>query len=243
MKPAFYTGASGLVAYQNSMDVIGNNIANCNTTGYKAQNTSFNQLLYSVMDNNEDKTLYVGTGVRMISSGIDANDGTMLSTQGTLDLSISGDGWFSVENNGQREYTRDGNFAISLSGGLGYLVTQAGAYVLDSNGSRIYSSVVSGSNTLNTDDMASRVGVFTFSNPEALTPASSNSYLPNAYTGTATAASKGEYTVLKGYLEQSDVSLADEMVSLITAQRGYQLSARVVQTADEVEQTINSLRG
>jgi flagellar basal-body rod protein FlgG len=61
--------------------------------------------------------------------------------------------------------------------------------------------------------------------------------------GAATVATNGEYTVLKGYLEQSDVSLSDEMAALIVAQRGYQLSARVVQTADEVEQTVNSLRG
>jgi flagellar basal body rod protein FlgG len=242
MRAAFYTATSGLVAYQNSMDVIGNNISNCSTTGYKAQRTAFSQLLSSKM-NDTTKTVLVGNGVRNVSNGIDPSGAEVMATQGSLDLAISGNGWFCVQNNGKNEYTRDGSFSLSMSGNTAYLVNQNGAYVLDSAGRQVSGTIDSKSNNVDIDAMLDRVGVYTFSNPEALTPASSNSYLSNAYTGTATAASKNDYAVLKGYLEQSDVSLADEMVALITAQRGYQLSARVVQTADEVEQTINSLRG
>ncbi|MFB0919562.1 MAG: flagellar hook-basal body protein [Oscillospiraceae bacterium] len=242
MRAAFYTGTSGLVAFQNSMDVIGNNISNCSTVGYKAQKTAFQQLLASNM-NDSTKPVQVGNGVRSVSSGIALGEADYMPTQGDLDLAISGDGWFCVQANGQSEYTRDGSFALSLSGGNAYLVNRDGAYVLDSTGKQVTGAVDSKTNKADIGAMLNNVGVFTFSNPEALTPTSSNSYLSNAYTGTATAAAKGDYTVLKGYLEQSDVSLADEMAALITAQRGYQLSARVVQTADEVEQTINSLRG
>ncbi|MEA4896432.1 MAG: flagellar hook-basal body protein [Oscillospiraceae bacterium] len=241
MRAAFYTGTSGLVAYQNSMDVIGNNIANCNTTGYKAQKTSFSQLLSSKMNNNVNPP-YVGNGVRTIYTGIDSGEATFVPTQGSFDLAVSGNGWFGVEADGQRAYTRDGAFTLSVEGSTTYLTTQSGAYVLDSSGNRITATIDSSSKEIDTASMLERVGVFTFTNPEALTPASSNTYLPNAYTGTAVSAANNVYTVLKGYLEQSDVSLPDEMVALITAQRGYQLSARVVQTADEVEQTINSLR-
>ncbi|PKM74443.1 MAG: hypothetical protein CVU91_00830 [Firmicutes bacterium HGW-Firmicutes-16] len=241
MRAAFYTGASGLVAYQDSMDVIGNNIANCSTTGYKAQRTAFSQLLATKM-NEEANPVLVGNGVRTVSAGIDASAADVMATQGSLDLAIAGNGWFCVSNGGQKEYTRDGSFSLSMSGNSAYLVNQNGAYVLDSSGRQVTATVDSKSNNVDIGTIINNVGVFTFTNPEALTPASSNSYLSNAYTGTATVAKKNEYTVLKGYLEQSDVSLADEMVALITAQRGYQLSARVVQTADEVEQTINSLR-
>ncbi len=243
MRPAFYTGASGLVAFQETLNVIGNNIANCNTVGYKAQKTSFNQLLSTEMESNSDEPLLVGNGVRTVSSGLNADSGNPVSSQGALDLAISGNGWFAVNNNGRREYTRDGSFSISMSGSTAYLVNQNGAYVLDSYGNQIYSVIDSKTNTVDFNAMLDKVGVFTFPYPEALTPASSNCYLANTYTGTAAIASKNEYTVLKGCLEQSDVSLADEMVALIIAQRGYQMSARVVQTADEVEQTVNSLRG
>lgn len=242
MRAAFYTGASGLDAFQECLNVTGNNIANCNTVGYKAQKTSFSQLLSTQMDMNGDNPPLVGNGVRYTSAGIDASGGDAVNTQGQFDLAISGNGWFAVNNNGLKEYTRDGNFSLSVSGSNAYLVDQNGAYVLDSSGNQIYATVDSKTNTFDVNAMLDKVGVYTFSNPEALTPASSNCYLANAKTGTATLATKSEYSVLKGYLEQSDVSLSDEMAALITAQRGYQLSARVVQTADEVEQTINSLR-
>ena len=241
MRAAFYTGTSGLVDYQESMDVISNNIANVNTIGYKAQETAFSQLLATRMSTNEEPPL-VGTGVRAIYAGIDASEAIATISKGTLDLAIAGEGWFCVENGSQKEYTRDGNFSISLSGSTAYLVNKSGDFVLDSTGAKITATVSSTTNSIDTQAMLDKVGVYTFTNPEALTPASSNSYLANAYTGTATAAKSSEYSLLKGYLEQSGVSLTDEMVALITAQRGYQLSARVVQTADEVEQTANSLR-
>jgi len=242
MRTAFYTGASGLTAYQESMDVIGNNIANCNTIGYKTQKTVFSQLLSSKMSGGSENPLLVGNGVRTANIGIDTSEGDVIVSKGSLDLAISGNGWFCIENNGQKEYTRDGAFSISLSGSGAYLVNQSGAYVLDSSGNRIYVAAASKTNSIDSSSMLDKVGVFTFSNPEALTPASSNSYKSNSYTGTVQVAAKDDYTVLKGYLEQSDVSLADEMTALIMAQRGYQISARIVQTADEVEQVVNSLR-
>jgi len=242
MTTAFYTGASGLVAFQESMNVTGNNIANCNTNGFKAQKTGFSQVLSSMMNTNYANSTLVGNGVRTVYTGIDPSEAAILATQGTLDLAISGNGWFGLENKGQKEYSRDGSFSISVTGSTAYLVNQSGAFVLDSSGKSISSSVDSKTNSIDINSMLNKVGVFTFTNPEALTPTTSNSYLANAYTGTATTAPKTDYAILKGYLEQSDVSIADEMVALITAQRGYQLSARVVQTGDEVEQTINSLR-
>lgn len=242
MKPAFYSGASGLVAFQESMNVIGNNIANCNTTGYKAQNTSFKQVLSTEMYANTENPSFAGNGVYAVTSGIDTSQGATIASQGSLDLAISGNGWFAVENNGHKEYTRDGAFSISLSGTSANLVNSSGAFVLDSSGNRISATIDAKTSAIDVDSMINKVGVFTFANAQALTPTNSNCYLANPTTGVAKVAAKSEYTVLTGRLEQSSVSLADEMVNLISAQRAYQLSARVVQTADEIEQTVNHLR-
>lgn len=242
MRAAFYTGATGLVAFQEELDVTGNNLANCNTYGYKEQKTSFRELLSSQMRVNGANPPLVGNGVQSVQNGIDPGEAVYEATQRPLDLAVSGNGWFCVENGGQREYTRDGSFSISLSGRRAYLVNRDGKFVLDSAGRPIQERVDSDSAAVELEAMADRVGVFTFPNPEALTPVSSGCYLANGSTGAAAAASDEEYTVRKGYLEQSGVSLVDEMAALITAQRGYQLSARVVQTADEMEQTANSLR-
>lgn len=240
MRSAFYAGASGLNAFQNSLDVIGNNLANVNTIGYKAQKTSFAQLLASRMNTASEPL--AGNGVRTLYPGIDASEATLQPTQATLDLAVTGNGWFCVENNGVRQYTKDGAFSITLSGSTAYLVNQTGAYVLDANGQRISVTLDDKSNSIDYDAALDKVGIFSFVNSGALTPVSANSYLANADSGAAKAATDKDYTIIKGYLELSNVSLAEEMADLIVAQRGFQLSARVVQTADEVEQTINSLR-
>ena len=253
MIKAYYAGASGLAAAQENMNVIGNNMANVNTTGYKPNTISFNDLLYSKMYVNSPKTPLAGSGVKATETGIDAHQGTPVPTESELDLAILGNGWFALESDGGTLYTRDGSFATTLSGNTAYLVNQEGKYVLDTNGRRISTTVSqtttgwSGSTQTSTGidsgKLIDQVGIFNFTNPGAMTPVSSNSYRANDLSGKATVAPKGENTILSGYLEQSGVSIPDEMVNLITAQRSYQLSARVVQASDEIEQTVNSLRG
>lgn len=242
MKPSFYSGASGLVAFQNNMNNIGNNIANSNTVGYKPTTVSFNDLLYTEMYVNTPEDPLTGHGVRTIYTGVDTKQGNLVSSESVLDLAIVGKGWFSVEKDGERLYTRDGSFAISLQGDTAYLVSSGGAYVLDAQGNRITERIYADTNELDYNAMTDKVGVFSFLYPEALTPLSSNSYMQNDVTGEAVALTEGQYQIKKGYLEQSAIVLADEMSNLIEAQRSYQLSARVVQTSDEIEQTVNSLR-
>ncbi|NLH01659.1 MAG: flagellar hook-basal body protein [Clostridiales bacterium] len=249
MNTAFYTGASGLNAFQSRMDVIGNNIANVNTNGYRPVETTFNDLLYTEMYVNSADVL-TGHGVKTVYTGINAGQGTPIPSSGELDFAIVGNGWFAVESGGETVYTRDGSFHLSVSGMTAYLVNQNGDYVLDKNGRRISavigtnssSATSSNSVSIDTSKFKDQIGVFNFANPEALIPVSSNRYRANELTGAATVAAAGSYEMLSGYLEQSGVSMPDEMINLIMAQRGYQLSARVGQTADEVEQTINSLR-
>lgn len=242
MKPAFYTGASGLMAFQSQMDVIGNNIANVNTVGYKPTTSSFSDLLYTEMYVNTENDPLVGHGVKTFGTGINAMQSNLIQGQGMLDLAIAGKGWFGVEKNGERLYTRDGSLAISLEGDNAYLINQGGAYVLDNNGNRIGVRIDADTTSIDYEALTRRAGVFGFDYDEALVPASGNLYSQSAKSGEARVLAEDEYEIRSNYLEQSKVSLADEMVNLIAAQRGYQLSARVVQTADEIEQTVNSLR-
>lgn len=242
MKPSFYTGRSGLLAFQEQINVTGNNIANSNTTAYKPQVTGFRDLLYSEMDANTPNDPLYGNGVKAINKGINAAQSGLTPSNNSLDLAIMGDGWFEVQSGDRLLYTRDGSFSISLSGNRAYLVNQRGDFVMDSNGRKITTEISSKTNSIDPHALVKRVGVYTFDYDEALTPESSNCYSSNALSGTAVSDINGNDRIKTGYLEMSGVSLADEMVDIITAQRSYQLSARVVQVADELEQTVNSLR-
>ena len=241
MNIAFYTGASGLTAFQTKMNEIGNNIANVNTNGYRPVQTAFSDLLYTEMYVKSADVL-AGHGVKASTSGIDASQGTPIPTSGEMNLAIVGKGWFAVDTGSETLYTRDGSFGVDITESSAYLVNQNGGYVLDSEGKRISVEISADSPTVDIEKLTGRVGVFDFEYPEALTPAASNCYRANDVTGDAKVSAESDYKILSGYLEQSGVSLPDEMVELITAQRGYTLSARVVQTADEIEQTVNSLR-
>jgi len=251
MISAYYAGASGLIASQDNMNVIGNNIANVNTSGYKPVTISFNDLLYTEMYVNSTENPLSGNGVKSNITGVDARQGTPIPSSSELDLAIMGNGWFALESEGGTLYTRDGSFSVSISGTTAYLVNNDGNYVLDANGKRISTTVSQSATTgtattsvgIDSGALIDQVGIYSFTNAGALTPASSNCYKANDISGKATVATKGQNTILSGYLEQSGVSIADEMVNLITAQRSYQLSARVVQVSDEIEQTVNSLRG
>ena len=166
----------------------------------------------------------------------------MAPSDGKYDLAINGDGWFAVSTPNGNQYTRDGSFTVSVSGDTAYLVNSSGNYVLNSKGEKISTPIESGS-SIDAASLTDNVGVFSFANPEALTPASNNCYEANSLTGTATAQDDSKSKIKSGYLEMSGVSMSDEMTNLITAQRAYQLSARVVQSADEIAQTVNGLRG
>jgi len=241
MNTEFNIGASGLTAYQAKLDVAANNIANIDTTAYKPQGTSFSALMYTKMYADPSSSLLSGNGVKTTVTGIDTSQGGMTPSEGKYDLAIQGDGWFSVETPSGNLYTRDGSFTISVSGDTAYLVNSAGNFVLDAKGKRVTTPIENGS-AGDAGALTDNVGVFSFSNPEALTPVSNNCYEENTLTGTATAEVESKKKILSGYLEQSGVSMPDEMVNLITAQRAYQISARVVQSADEISQTVNSLR-
>ena len=258
MSRTLFTGAAGLAANQYYINNIGANIANINTTGYKPVVTSFSDLLYSKMYVKSADVLS-GQGSRASYGGINPSQSSLVPTGESLDLALNGDGWFAVDTKNGVRYTRSGAFTISAEGNTSYLVDENGDYVLDKNGNHIAAlsstATVPENAETGTDaqdaaaekktgfdpaSLTAQVGVFRFANPEALTPNSSNLYEANAQSGAASVIEKPD--VVTGYLEQSGMSMVDGMVDLVAAQRAYQLSAKVLQTADEDEQTVNSLR-
>jgi len=243
MKTAFHAGVSGLLAYQQMLDTIGNNIANVNTVGYKHQTTNFEDLLYVHMNTKSAPELLKGVGTRAAYTQLHANQGAFVSTEGRLDFAINGDGFFQVDNEGRREFTRAGAFAIGLRNRRAYLTTaDGGAYVLDTRGRRIELRTDEKTGQYDFDVLAEQIGIFRFTNPHALSPVSANRYLESEESGKAARDTKKVNNLVAGYLEQSGTNLSDEMAAMIRAQRAYQVSARVVSTSDQLEDIVNNLR-
>ena len=242
MKTAFHAGVSGLMAYQQMMDTIGNNIANVNTAGYKRQSTNFEDLMYVHMNTKSAPELLKGVGTKAAYTQLHADQSPLMNTGNKLDFAISGDGFFMVENEGEQEFTRNGAFSIGIRNRRTYLTTTDGAYVLDMRGRRIELKEDGGTGLYNLDGLPEQIGVYRFANPHALETATGTRYLASEESGAAARDTRKVCDIVQGFLEQSSTNLSDEMTSMIRAQRAYQVSARVVSTADQIEEIVNTLR-
>ena len=228
MKISFYNGVSGLVAYQEDMDRISNNISNSGTVGYKASRTNFSQLLYTEMAVNSETNPLTGHGVKADDSRLQYKQGSLLQTGISLDFALMGDGFFAVERpDGSIQYTRSGAFDISVSG---------------SKGKRIELKRDSQDDPFDLTQLPDQIGIYNIENPYGLQPVGDTCFALTESSGEATADRNGSSRLIQGALEQSSVDLSDEMVNVIQAQRAFQLNAKMVQTADELEQVINNLR-
>ena len=242
MRTAFYAGASGLLANQKAMDNIANNVANVSTAGYKPQNISFQSLIYDEMYVNTPTDPEKGHGVKAEINDTNFNLSSLLPTNYDLDFAITGNALFAVEQDGLVAFTRAGNFNIGMDGETGYLVTQNGDFVLDKQGNRIVLEKEAGTNNFDTSKLTDTIGLFTFANPNYLTPVANNLYAISEKSGQAELVESNMGQLIQGALEQSGTNLADEMAEMISVQRAFQLAARVVSTAEENQQTINGLR-
>lgn len=250
MNTAFYTGASGLRAYQYAIDVTSHNLVNANTYGYKATNPEFRELLYSNMDINKNRELeddakvHTGHGVRLSNQDLLFTQGPLYNSGYQLDYAIAGEGLFAVDRRGEIEYTRSGSFDLSIEGPNqeAYLVTADGAYVLDRNYDRIQVPYERGTNVIDSSRISRQLGVFSFSNVFGLQRKNYESYSPTDISGDPQIAADDIYKIYEQSLERSNVDIAKEFADVIVSQKAYQFSARVVTTADEIEQVVNSLR-
>lgn len=245
MNQIFFTGMTGMNAFQNKLNTAANNLANINTPGYKPEQTRFENLLYTPMDINKEGVLS-GNGVRQSGQALDLSQGSLIHTGNPLDFAIAGEGFFAVDKEGVTEYTRNGAFRVDLQGYYARIVTNDGCSVLDRSGVPITLDLRAGSGQVDYDSIKDRIGIFRFDNPYGLERTASGRFVPTDESGQAYvsyAQGKEEGTVVfSGHLEASAVSLGEEMVDVIKAQRAFQVSARIVQTADQLEEIVNNLR-
>lgn len=249
MDISFYTAGVGAKAQQSKLDVIGNNMANVNTTAYKSQSAGFVDLLYSnIRDNADtDTQLKVGSGIRVEKTDSNFNSGGAQPTDNPTDYMIVGSGFFAVQNPSTNEifYTRDGSFQTSLrNDGEFYLVTANGELVLDKNFETIKVSDTEKTkdktdNTIKEEEIK-QPAVFDFKTKDGMLLRGDNLFIPVAENGAP--ALKEDSQLLKGYLELSNVEVSNEMVKLIETQRAYSMSLKMVQTSNEIEEVINNLR-
>jgi flagellar hook protein FlgE len=267
MLTSLNSAVSGLDAFQQEMDIIGNNIANINTTGFKAGNgnlvDSFSSTLQAatIGGTSSSDSMQIGTGVTTASITNDWSQGTINSTGVSSDLAINGNGFFVVQDptTSNQYVTQDGTFSVNSKGNL---VTSTGMYVLGTGGTPIvlapatglsmvgYSVSATGAVTVtNSDGSTTASGQLTlqnFQNPGALVSAGGNLYSNMANAGPLTAAvnpgQSGTGTIQSGALELSNVDLSAEMAALITAQRGFEANSKIVTTSDEVLQAVVQMK-
>lgn len=267
---SLWSAATGMQAQQTAVDTISNNISNINTTGYKTSQNEFKSLLYQNLQtkttsaNGDAKPIasQVGLGVRSSSITTIFTQGSFYESTSNFAFAISGDGFFGVQGkDGQTYYTRNGNFQLSIASDGLALTTSEGEPVLDTKGKPIKLekgltasnlSVTADGELCYPDDsgnpkpMGIRIGLYQFNNPSGLSKHDSSLYSVTAASGNAinedTATNIQKSTIAQGYLEGSNVQLADEMVNLIVAQRAYEANSKAITTSDEMMGQANQLR-
>ena len=235
MTTGFQTAATGMVWAQKALDVTANNLSNLSTGGYKADKSSFSDLLYTeVKEPQENPNLKVGHGDKLGKTDTLFSQSSLDETNRAQDYALpDGRDFFAVRPaDGRTVYTRDGRFILTKrNDGRFYLADSAGEEVLDANGRAI---------AVTNAEKAQNVGVFTFRNLDGLEKAGGNGYVATNRSGPAAAVRNAE--VRQGYLESSATDMATEISNMVVQQRAYDLDAKMVTMTDEVMQTVNNLR-
>lgn len=257
---ALYTAASGMTAQQMNVDNIANNLANANTTGYKMRRTQFQDLMYQNItqpgaaagaQTTVPTGLQVGLGTRSVANEIVFTQGSFAQTNNPLDIVIQGNGFFQVTMpSGEISYTRDGSFQLDKDGRV---VTSSGDPLEPSitipaeamNIAIAKDGTVSYSLTGQTAAVtAGQIQLASFQNPAGLNAVGGNLFTATDASGQPTVTNPGLTgvgTLQQGYLEQSNVSVVQEFINLIAAQRGYEANSKVVKAADEMYQQVNNI--
>ena len=258
---ALYSAASGMTAQQMNVDNIAHNLANANTGGYKMRRAQFQDLLYQTVvqpgaaagqQTVVPTGLQLGLGTRTASNEIIFTQGDFSQTNNPLDLVIQGKGFFQVRlPSGDLAYTRSGSFHMDRDGNV---VTGDGnplepQITLPANALQVtigQDGTVSFTQPGQTaSQQAGQIQLATFPNPAGLNSLGGNLYSPTDASGDPTVGipggQEGLGTILQGYIEQSNVSVVEEFINLIVAQRGYEANSKVVQAADNMYQQVNNL--
>lgn len=269
MVRSLWSAATGMKAQQTSVDIIANNLANVNTTGYKSERAEFKSLLYQTMQTkttSSDGTLkpinaQVGLGVRNSAVRSVFKQGNFNAVESDTAFAINGDGFFALQSGNSIRYTRNGDFTWAIANN-GYALTSSdGSPVLDENGNAIVVGTQYNMNKIgfssdgtlcypdeqnNMQSIGIRLGLYQFDNAAGLNRVGDSSYEVTEASGPAlneaTTAGIRRSTVAQGYLEQSNVQVADEMVNLIVAQRAYEMNSKAITTTDTMMEQANNLK-
>jgi flagellar basal-body rod protein FlgG len=253
--------STGMLAQQLNVEVISNNIANMNTTGFKRQRAEFQDLLYQNIERMGSASsgsgtiiptgIQVGAGVKTGAVYRIMSQGNMNMTEGRYDMAIDGKGFFRIRTpSGETNYTRAGSFALSPTGEIvtndGYTVEPGVTVPQDAtdvtiNAQGQVSIKLAGQTT---ETVVGQFDLAIFPNEAGLESLGDNLFSETASSGaaqTATPGSTGYGTIMQGYLETANVNSVAEISALITAQRAYEMNSKVITVSDEMLQATSRL--
>ncbi|GGE58103.1 flagellar basal-body rod protein FlgG [Halopseudomonas oceani] len=258
MLQALWVSKTGLSAQDTMLSTISNNLANVSTTGFKRDRAEFEDLLYqikrqpggqSTQDTQLPSGLQLGTGVRVVGTQKIFTEGTLQTTEQPLDMAVNGRGFFQIlMPDGSIGYTRDGSFHLDADG-----------QIVTSNGFPLEPGIVlpddvktftvgeDGTVSITTTGNAAsqqigNIQTADFINPAGLQAIGNNLFLETASSGAPQTGNPGQNglgTVLQNTLENSNVSVVEELVNMITTQRAYEMNSKVISTADQMLQYIS----
>jgi flagellar basal-body rod protein FlgG len=260
MITSLYTAATGMEAQKLNIDVISNNLANVNTTGYKRSRADFQDLMYQTITDagtvSSDGTtlptgIQVGLGVKTIAVQKIFQQGDFSNTGNPLDVVIEGDGFFQISKpDGEIGYTRGGAFKLDADGRMvtsdGYpldpavtIPTNATSITIGTDGQ--VSIMQSGSSA---PTVVGQITLARFSNPAGLKAIGKTMFVETDSSGdptTGTPGNDGMGTITQGFLEMSNVNIVEEMVNMIVSQRAYEINSKAVTASDEMLQTVSNM--
>ena len=257
---SLYIAKTGLEAQQTNMDVIANNLANVSTNGFKRQRAVFEDLMYQTLrqpgaQSSEQTTLpsglQIGTGVRPVATERLHSQGNLSQTDNSRDVAIKGQGFFQVQQpDGTLAYTRDGSFQVDQNG---QLVTSSGfqvvpAITIPANATKLTIGR-DGSGRVNQQGQSATTQVgqltlTTFINDAGLESVGENLYQETESSGAPTESTpglNGAGMLYQGYVETSNVNVAEELVNMIQTQRAYEINSKAVTTSDQMLQRLTQL--
>ncbi|MBI1397798.1 MAG: flagellar basal-body rod protein FlgG [Betaproteobacteria bacterium] len=257
---SLWTAKTGLEAQQFNVDVISNNLANVSTNGFKRQRPVFEDLLYQIVRqpgaqtsqlNQVPSGLQLGTGVRPVATARIFTTGNLQQTGNSLDLAINGQGFFQVlRPDGTTAYTRDGSFQLDNQGNIvtanGYplqpgITIPPNTITITIGNDGTVTALVAGSQT---PTQVGTVQLANFTNPGGLQALGENLFAETASSGAPQVnqpGTNGLGVLNQGFVETSNVSVTEELVNLITAQRAFEINSRSIQSSDQMLQRLTQL--
>ncbi|ADL51483.1 flagellar basal-body rod protein FlgG [Clostridium cellulovorans] len=254
MLSLFWNSKSSMNAQQNKLDTISNNIANVNTTGYRALQSNFSDLVYDsynrlgTPNSGKDTELLIGTGTRLASTIRNDVQGSLLETKVSTEFALDGPGFFKITTaDGTEAYTRNGSFKIDSNGDL---CDDKGNYLsIEFNGQPVkfnpnnFAVNPDGTITVKEGEAARTVGripIFNAIGNDSFSSIADSLYVPKDGVQVYR---ENNTDILQGYLENSNVDMSKEMTDMIVTQRAFELSSKVLSTGDQMWGIVNNIRG